>query len=71
MHQTTETRRCANGAIDTAYYARNARKLRSEAIRGAASSFARFVASGFKLMARRRMPSADNPQPRRVIGAAE
>lgn len=61
MDQTTEIRRSDSGAIDTEFYARNARTLRSEAIRGGASTFARFIKRSFKAWKIWRMPTPEFP----------
>jgi len=71
MRETMEIRRSPSGSIDTQYYARNAHKLRSEAIRGAALSFARFVRNGLKFLGRRRTTSPHTPHTERVAGTAE
>ena len=61
MDQTTEIRRSDSGAIDTEFYARNARALRSEAIRGGASSFAHFIERRSKVWKFWRMPAPEFP----------
>ncbi len=61
MDQTTEIRRSDSGAVDTEFYARNARALRSDAIRSAASAFARLIKRGCKAMGRRRTTAPEFP----------